>query len=96
MDEKTLELAEEKPDKDKGWRIAQGCIKEGLLYLCVFLTTFLLFIFVKPFTGYYQYGAFAKALIAFALAGGGVFIAYMVATKRLKARHVAIILLVAG
>ena len=96
MDEKNLELAEEKPDKDKGWRIAQSCIKEGLLYLCVFLTTFLLFIFVKPFTAYYEYGAFAKALIAFTLAGCGAFIAYMVATKRLKARHVAIIILVAG
>ena len=96
MDETTLELVAEQPDKDKGWKIAQGCIKEGFLYLCVFLTTFLLFIFVKPFTGYYEYGAFAKAVIAFSLAGCGAFIAYMVATKRLKAHHVAIILLVAG
>ena len=96
MDEKTLDIVEKTPDKDKYWKIARDCIKEGLLYLAVFFVTFLLFIFFKPFTGYYQVGVFAKTLIAFVFAGCGVFIAYMGATKRLTTRHILIILLVAG
>ena len=96
MDEQTLGLAEEKPDRDKYWKIARDCIKEGMLYFAVFLTTLFLFILIKPFTGYYHVGAFAKAVIALTFAGCGVFIAYMVATKRLTARHITIIMLVAG
>ena len=96
MDKQALEPIEEKPDKDKGWKIARACLKEGALYLWVFLATVFLFVIVKPFTGYYHVGAFAKTVIALAFAGCGVFIAYMGATKRLKARHILIVLLVAG
>ena len=49
MDETALDIVEEKPDKDKYWRIARACILEGALYIGVFLATFLLFIFLKPF-----------------------------------------------
>ena len=96
MDEKTSIDVEEKPDRDKYWRIAKDCIFEGALYLSVFLVTFLLFVILKPFTGYYHVGAFAKTVIALVFAGCGVFIAYMGATKRLTSRHIILILLVAG
>ena len=96
MDEKTLESVEERVDKDKYWKAARNCLLEGGLYLSVFLLTFFLFIFLKPFTAYYNVGSFAKAFIALAFAGCGVFVAYMGATKRLTTRHILIILLVAG
>ena len=96
MEEQALESLEEKPDKDKGWKIARDCLKEGALYLCVFLATVFLFVIVKPFTNFYHVGAFAKTVISLVFAGCGVFIAYMGATKRLKARHILIVLLVAG
>ena len=49
MDEKTLDIVEKTPDKDKYWKVARECIKEGLLYLAVFFVTFLLFIFFVTF-----------------------------------------------
>ena len=96
MDEKTLELVEKTPDRDKYWKITRDCLFEGTLYICVFLTTFFLFLLLKPFTAYYNVGTFAKSFISLVFAGCGVFIAYMGATKRLTARHIIIILLVAG
>ena len=96
LDGEGLPVVEEKPDRNKYWKIARDCLKEGALYLCVFLVTLALFIAMKPLTNYYNVGAFAKALIAFVFAGCGVFIAYLGATKRLTARHIVIVLLVAG
>lgn len=94
--EAATEFPSEQPDRDKYWKIARACLLEGLLYLCVFLLTCFLFAVVKPLAGFYHPGAFAKTVIALAIAGCGVFIAYMGATKRLTARHIAIILLIIG
>ena len=96
LDGTALSAIGEKPDSNKVWKITRDCLKEGGLYLCVFLVTLVLFICLKPLTNFYNVGAFAKAVIAFVFAGCGVFIAYMVASKRLTARHIVIILLVAG
>ena len=96
MDKQALNGAVKMPDRNKYWKIARDCLLEGALYLCVFLLTLALFITLKPLTNYYNVGAFAKAFIAVVFAGCGVFVAYMVVTKRLTARHIVIILLVAG
>ena len=95
MDEQ-VEIVEEKPDKDKYWKLTRDCLLEGTLYLCVLLMTVFFFLLLKPFTSFYHVGAFAKTFIALVFAGCGVFIAYMGVTKRLKARHIVMILLVAG
>ena len=70
-------LSSPKLKRGKNRETARACIREGLVYLAVFLLTCLLFLCFKPLTGVYREGVFAKALIAFVLAGVGVFIAYM-------------------
>lgn len=83
-------------DPDRNWKIARDCLLEGVLYLAVFLITAVLFFFLKPFVGVYRVGAVAKSFIAILLAVCGVFIAYMGMTKRLKVRHIAVMILLAG
>ena len=89
-------LSSPKLKRGENRETARACIREGLVYLAVFLLTCLLFLCFKPLTGVYREGVFAKALIAFVLAGIGVFIAYMGATKRLKIRHIVLLLLAVG
>lgn len=89
-------LSPRKPEQGKSWETAYACAKEGLVYLAVFLLTCLLFLCFKPLAGLYRVGVFAKAFIAVALTGAGVFIAYMGATKRLKTRHILLLLLAVG
>ena len=91
-----VSVAENLPDNKKKWRVVRGCLLEGLLYLAVLLMTSLFFTVFKPLIGYYSEGAFAKAFIAVCLGACCVFIAYMGATKRLKTRHVAAIILIVG
>lgn len=101
MMEVQIVTTEEQPssamsNRDKKWRIARDCIREGLLYFAVFIVTSMLFVVFKPLVGYYRIGAFAKGIIACTIAVCGVFIAYMGATKRLKSRHILICLLLVG
>lgn len=92
----TMKGVESPLEPNQKWKIARDCLLEGVLYLSVFLLTALLFFILKPFIDVYHVGAIARGLIALTLGGCGVFIAYMGMTKRLKARHIAIIILVIG
>ena len=94
--EPVVSVAQNLPDKEKKWRIARNCLLEGLLYLAVIFLTSLLFTVLKPLIGYYSVGAFAKTFIAVCLGGCVVFISYMGTTKRLKTRHVAVMILIVG
>ena len=80
--------------KDRNWKITRDCLLEGILYLAVFLVTALLYFTLKPFVNVYRVAAVAKGFMAILLGACGVFIAYMGATKRLKARHIAMMILV--
>lgn len=82
--------------KDRNWKITRDCLLEGILYLAVFLVTALLYFTLKPFVNVYRVAAVAKGVMAILLGACGVFIAYMGATKRLKARHIAMMILVVG
>ena len=83
-------------DSDRNWKIARDCLLEGVLYFAVFLLTAILYFTLKPYVGFYKVGVVAKGIMAALLGACVVFIAYMGATKRLKARHIAILILAVG
>ncbi len=74
------------------WR----CLEEGALYLGVLILTLFLFLLFKPYARTYRAGVVAQSLMALGLGGCAVFVAYMGMSKRLTARHIVIVFLVAG
>lgn len=83
-------------DPDRNWKIARNCLLEGGVYLAVFLVTAILCFTLKPLINYYRAGVVAKCVMAVALGACIVFIAYMGATKRLKTRHIILLILAVG
>ena len=83
-------------DPDRNWKIARECLLEGVLYLAVFLITAVVYFTLKPFVGVYKVGVVGKSVMVVLLGLCGAFIAYMGTTKRLKTRHIAILILAVG
>ncbi len=75
-------------------RTVQRCLLEALLYFVLFFVTLSLFWVAKPLLPVQRKGAVAQTFIALCLLGCGVFVAYMGATKRLKTKHILVLLFI--
>ena len=89
-------MALAKAEKQNAWKRAEPYVFEGLLYVCVFLLTFILFLLVRPLVKYSQNPWYAHAIPLLTLLACVAFISYMGATKKLKVRHAVVLLLIFG
>ncbi len=75
--------------------IKSGAIEAGVYFACI-VVTFLLFATVKPLIEVQRVGTVAQTIIALCCTAIVGFIAYMGMSKRLKARHIVLLLLLMG